>query len=303
MNFNRFDLVTLRLFKEIAESRSITHGAMNFGLAIAAASRRVSELELGVGTRLLLRSKKGVQLTQAGTTLLQYVNGLVKDLETLAVLMEDYRMGVRGHVRVWTNPSAVIGYLPPVIAAFTRKHRNIKIDLEEANSDEVIRAIGEGRADLGIFAENSSPHNLETHAVHVDELVLLLGSPVHPLTRRKTWWFRDALSFDFVGLDRSSSLLQLLLDAANEAKRPLRLRVQVRSFQAICLMVAADLGIGVLPRSAVLPFTSALKLEIRPLRDAWAKHRLLVGVTAAGHLDEASKALFHHLIESPTFAQ
>ena len=290
INLNRFDLVSLRLFAAVVETGSLTAGATRFGISLAAASRRVLELEEGVGTRLLDRGKKGVTPTEAGQTLYRHSLRLAADLEGLALAMGDYGRGVASHVRLWVNTSAVNGLVPEALRTYLAEHPNTKIDLEEALSDAVVRAVLTGSADLGIFSENIPAAGLETAVCDVDELVLLLPRH-HALARRRRVRFAEVIGQDFIGLERSASLVRLVGAAAESLGTSLKVRVQVRSFDAMCRMIAAGIGIGVLPRTAALPHVRSMQLAEVRLDEAWAARRLLLGCRRVGALSRPARAL------------
>ncbi len=276
INLSRFDLVSLRIFVAVVDAGSLTGGAGRYGISLAAASKRVVELERETGTSLLDRGKKGVLPTPAGQTLYRHALRLVADLENLAVAMGDYGRGVRAHVRLWANTSAVNGFLVEPLAKYLNLHPATKVDLEEALSDAVVRAVASGAADLGIFAENIPAAGLVTAPCDTDELVLLLPKR-HPLAGRRRVRFAEAIDFDFIGLERSSSLLRLLGGEAAALGRSLKVRVQVRSFDAMCRMIARGIGIGVLPDTAAGPHVASMKLARVRLQEPWATRRMLLG--------------------------
>jgi len=117
----------------------------------------------------------------------------------------------------------------------------------------------------------------------------------HMLAKAKKIAFADCLEHDFVGLNRGSSLLELTSRAATDAGRPLRLRVQVRSFDAMSQMIAARLGVGVLPLAACQEVLGPRKLKAVRLTDAWAHRRLLLGYSAERPLSAAARVMVEHL--------
>ena len=289
-NLSRFDLVSLRIFVAVVEAGSLTGGAGRYGISLAAVSKRVVELERETGAPLLDRSKKGVVPTPAGQTLYRHALRLVADLENLAVAMGDYGRGVRAHVRLWANTSAVNGFLVEPLADYLAAHPTTKVDLEEALSDAVVRAVASGAADLGIFADNIPAAGLITAPCDTDELVLLLP-PRHPLAGRRRVRFSEAVEYDFIGLERSSSLLRLLGGEAAALGRSLKVRVQVRSFDAMCRMIARGIGIGVLPDTAARPHVASMRLARVRLQEPWATRRMLLGYRGLENLAAPARAL------------
>ena len=204
--------------------------------------------------------------------------------------MGDYGRGVQSHVRLWANTSAVNGILPEALRRYLANNSATKIDLEEALSDAVVRAVATGSADLGIFSDNIPAAGLETEVCDVDLLVLLLPRG-HALARRKRIRFREALGHDFIGLERSASLQRLLGSAAETLGGTLKVRVQVRSFDAMCRMVALGIGIGVLPRAAAMPHITSMRLAHVRLDESWAERRLLLGCRSFTALSKPARVL------------
>lgn len=294
INPARIDFVTLRLFCAVVQTGSITKGAEHCRLALSAASRRLSDFEAASGTRLLDRGARGVTLTPAGRTAWQHAMRLFHGFQLLSAEMADYARGARGHVRLWANMSALTEFLPAALFGFSRRHPDIRVEIEEQLSQDTVRAVLQGVADLGVFAEGTPAEGLVVERYQADDLVLVcpLG---HPLAERSDLLFADCLAHDFVGLNRGSSLLDVVASAATDAGRPLNLRVQVRSFDAMCQMIAAGLGVGVLPLDACRAMLPARHLAAVRLADDWARRWLLLGHLGEATLSQAAALLLGHL--------
>jgi DNA-binding transcriptional LysR family regulator len=294
MNLARFDLLTLSVFVAVARHGSISAGARHSNLAVAAASKRISDLEAAVGTPLLFRHATGVELTEAGQTCFRHAIVILEDVERMAGVMSDYATGARGQVRIWANTSAITQFLADDLAIFLREHPTIRVEVEEHNSNDIVSALIENRADIGIFADRTPSSTLVTLPYREDELVVV-APPGHPLTEFDAVDFADTLAYDFVGLSRNTSLAARLLEESSRIERTIPLRIQVHSFDAICRMVRAGLAVGILPRIAAEPHAQAMQLRIVPLRDAWARRMLQVGVRDAQALTVSSRLLVTHL--------
>jgi DNA-binding transcriptional LysR family regulator len=297
INPARMDFVTLRLFCAVAQSGSITKGAQACNLALSAASRRLADFEDTAGTRLLDRSAQGVALTPAGHVAMQHAMRLFQGFEHFSSEIQDYSRGVRGHVRLWANMSALTEFLPACLASFLKLYPDIRVEVEEQLSGDIARALIDGLADVGVFAENTPTHGLDVRPFQTDDLVVVCA-PKHPIARLKKVSFARCLVHEFVGLNRGSSLLELISRAAEQAGSPLRLRVQVRSFDAMCQMIDANLGIGVLPLAACQPRIDSMGLKAVRLTDAWAVRRLLLATSAERPLSSAAELLREHLLVS-----
>lgn len=290
INLNRFDLVSLRLFVAVVDAGSLTAGADRFGISLAAASKRIAELEQHCGMPLLQRGQRGVTATPHGQTLHRHAIDVIARLEQLALAVDDLRTGATGHLRLWANPSAFGGFLPRVLAAYATAHPDVRIDLEDALSEDAVRAVQKGVAELAVIGDNVPCENLETFVCNIDELVLLAPEH-HPLAGGQSVPVERALEYDLVTLSRTASLTRKLIAAAESTGRTLRIRVQVRSFDSMCRMVACGLGLAILPNAAATLYAQALALRVVPLHGLDVNRRLLLAMRRRASLSPAAAAL------------
>lgn len=290
----RIDFVTLRLFVAVADERSLTRAAEREHLALAAVSKRISDLESQLGVSLLYRQPKGVELTPAGHALLHHARNLLDGLQQMDADLSEFSQGVKGHVRIHANTSAVIEFLPEDLSAFARLHPEVKIDLEERVSSDTLRALREGLTDIGIFAGHMPAEDLQVFGYREDSLVLVTPRD-HPLASLRAIALRDAAGYDFIGLQQDASLHALLQQSAQQTGTPLRLRIQVRSFEAICRMIHTGMGIGVLPEQVVRNYLPALDVAIVALTDPWARRELKIGVRSLESLSVTARQMLEHL--------
>ena len=294
MNLHRLDLFSLSLFTQIARSGSISGGASLANLAVGAASKRITDLEAAVGAPLFERHSRGITLTVAGHALQLHAQRILSNVDQLAADLSDYATGLVGVVRLWANTSAVTQFLPTDISSFIRANAGIRIELEEENSVEVVMAVLDGRADLGIYADRTPAFGLHEMNYREDRLVLVVPQG-HPLAKRRAVRFEEAIDYDFVSLPKGTSLAKRLQAETSALGRSLKMRLQVRSFDAMCQMVAAGLGVAVLPGEAIRPHLRSMNLRQIALQDDWAKRRLLIGVRDAAAVPRHVRLLIDHL--------
>jgi DNA-binding transcriptional LysR family regulator len=294
MNPHRIDFVSLTIFNLVARTGSISKGAELAYLAVGAASKRISDLEAAIGTPLMERHSRGVTLTVAGQALYRHAQRILNDVELLNAELSDFTAGIVGVVRLWANTSAVTQFLPLELAAFTKANPGIRIELEEKNSSEIVLALLDGRADLGIFADRTPTLGVHRLDYREDHLSLVVPKG-HPLSARRALHFHEVLEYDFVSLSEGTSLAERLQAETEALGRRLKLRIRVRSFDAMCQMVAAGMGIAVLPSDAVHALVRSLNLRQIALRDAWAQRRLLLGVRDANAVPRHVRTLLEHL--------
>lgn len=290
VNLNRFDLVSLRLFVAVVDAGSLTAGAERFGISLAAASRRISELEHHCGKALLQRSQRGVTATADGQAVHRHAIELAANLERLALAVEDMNADASGLLRLCANPSALGGFLPAMLAAYALRHPAVRIDLEDTLSEDAVRMVASGAAELGVIGDNTPREGLECFVCDVDEMVLITPAG-HPLDSAAPVAIERALDYDFVSLSRTASLTRKISAAAEANGRSLRIRVQARSFDTMCRMVAAGLGLTVLPRSGASLYADALGLKVMALNGLDVRRRLLLAMRSRTVLSPAAIAL------------
>jgi len=290
----RFDLADLSLFRHVVEAGSITHGAVRAHLALAAASTRIRNMEETLGVPLLTRGRQGVTPTPAGRTLLQHARAILRQAEQLHEDLGAYGGGLAGQIRVLSNTNALTEFLPEALSSFLAAHPNVSVDLEERLSDEIVGLIAEGVADLGIVAGTVDARALETYPFRHDRFVLVVAND-HPLAKKATAGFEDVLGHDFVGLDRASALQRFLASKAVRIGRPLRLRLQLRSFDAVCRLVECKVGIGIVPQTTAQRVAKTMAITVVPLTDPWAVRELTICIRNMKELPLYARQLVEHL--------
>ena len=294
----RPDISSLALFIRVAELKSITKAAQASHIALAALSRRISQLEEQFGVQLLHRSARGVELTPAGTALLFHARQMMEKVDAMRAEISDYSKGAKGLVRVQANASALAQYLPGDLAAFAAGHPQIKLALEEERSVAIVEAVRNGSADVGIVMEGAEASGLELFEYRTDTLCAVVPRR-HPVRGRRLAFAR-LLDHDFVGLESNTVISRLMLGEAERAGKPLRLRVQVKSFDVVARMVQAGLGIGVLPKAAAKAFGRAMGLRFISLTDPWAARKMYVCVREYASLPAPARQLVDHLAGGST---
>ncbi|MEO8013750.1 MAG: LysR family transcriptional regulator [Polaromonas sp.] len=293
-NLARFDLVSIRLAVDCAQTGSLTAAARGAHLALGAASRRIRELEDALGEPLFDRHARGLQPTAAGRVFVKHGLRLLQTMDQLGAELADLRRGTAHHIHLCASSAAISQFLPPLLAQYGQLHPQVQIDVEEQVSDAVATALRERRTDVAVFVEGPATDGLDTRLFRQDELVLVLPAG-HRLAGTKTpLAFADALDEEWISLTAGAAMLQQQQQSALAAHRPFRLRMQVRSFDAVCHMVASGLGIAILPKATCLPMVKAMNIRWRPLADPWAQRRLLVAC-AKGQLDAGILSLLDFL--------
>ena len=290
----QFDLTDLRLFVLAAEHRNLTRAAQAQHLSLAAASARIKSLEAQAGLPLLYREARGVRLTPPGEAFLHHARGVLHQAEQLRRDLHDYGGGLRGHVRVFANTTAVTDFLPEVLPAFLAANPRVNVDLQEKPNAEIARGVLDGRADLGIVAGPVDTLGLQVIHFSTDRLVLVAPRS-HRFARRKEIAFADTLAEDMVGMHHGSTLQGFLEREAGKLGKPMHLRVQLGSFDAMCRMVGAGVGVAIVPESAARRNLKPQKLAQVELADSWRVRERYILVRDRAALPAYAQALIDGL--------
>jgi DNA-binding transcriptional LysR family regulator len=188
----RIDLTTLQLFVAVCEEGNLTRAATRQAIAPSAVSKRLNDLERTLGVTLFERLPTGMALSPAGESLLHHARVMLLNVEKIAIELSEYAQGVRGHVRMLANLSAIIEFLPEDLRRFFEGHNLLRFDLQERPSAGVVRGIEEGAADIGVCSADVATRGLESFRYRRDHLVIVAPAG-HPLAERCATHFVDTL--------------------------------------------------------------------------------------------------------------
>jgi DNA-binding transcriptional LysR family regulator len=290
----RFDLVDLQLFIAVADRRSITRGADRAHLALASASARIKGLESALGVALFKRGRRGVELTAAGESLLDHARIVMHNVEMMRGDLARFASGARASVQLLANTSGLSEHLPKALAMFLRAHPEIDVDVEERESTDIASAIASGAADLGFAAEHALPDTIERFGFGEDRLMLVFARRSVFAGRRQID-FKEVAGRDFVGLTNTTALQLHIARHAAQLGLRLHLRARLRDFDAICRMVAADVGVAVVPEAAARRCARSMPIAMSRIRDAWANRKLVICARDFTALPRPAKLLVEHL--------
>ncbi|MDI1273462.1 LysR substrate-binding domain-containing protein [Polaromonas sp.] len=290
----QFDLTDLRLFVATAEEGNMTRAAGRQHLSLAAASARIKSLEAQSGLSLLYREARGVRLTPPGEAFLFHARGVLRQAEQLRTDLQEYGGGLRGHLRVFANTTAVTDFLPEILPGFLADNPKINIDLQEKPNPEIARGVLDGRADIGIVAGQVDTLGLQAIHFSTDRLVLATARS-HRFARRKKIAFAETLDDDQVGMQSGSTLQTFLAQVVEALGKPLKLRIQLSSFDAMCRMIGAGVGVGIVPESAARRNQAAMGIALIELTDTWSVRERYILVRNRESLPRYAESLIETL--------
>jgi len=293
----RFDLTDLRLFVNVVEAGSLTGGAERTHMTLASASQRVRGMEDALGSPLLLRHAQGVRVTEAGRTLVHHARVVLAQMARLHGELGDHGHGLRRHVRLLANTSALMEHLPEPLGTFLAAHPRLSVDVEEQPSDAIAEAVRTGLCDIGVLSDLSDVDGLERFVFRRDDLVLVLPHD-HALSGRRRTSLNELPADDLIGLAAGNPLQDYITRQSRRSGRRLHYRVRVRSFEAVCRMVEQGIGAGIVPFTAAARCARTMKIARVRLTDAWAERSLLACVRDEAALPPHARRLLRWLLEA-----
>lgn len=288
------ELIDLRLFKNIAECGNLTRGAEKSYLSPPSASARIKSLEHETGQQLLVRGNKGISLTSAGELFLRQARLVLRQMD---FLQEEMTNSNAGHIRLYANTTAVTEFLPEIMATFLSDRPGVTVDLQERLTQDILRSVLDGTADLGIVSGDINEPGLEAIRFSTDHLMLAIPNG-HALASRKSVSLAETLAFEHIGLHEGSTLLDFLRRQYRRSGYDRALRIQVRSFEAMCRVIEAGVGIGVVPESAARRHAQTMNIRLLDLEDDWATRDRSVLVRDQSALPGSALKLIEMLIHS-----
>ena len=289
-----FDPVTLRLFVAVCEERSIAKAAEREAIVASAVSKRIAAIEREIGAPLIVRGRRGILPTAAGETLLRQAREVLGIMERMSAELSEFATGVQGSVRVAASVSALAEDLPDDIAAFLNAYQSVRVSLDERVSPEIVRSVAEGVTDVGVLWDAADLRGLQQRPYRCDHLQVALHAS-HPLAHRRRLHYAETLDQVSIGVSPSGMMDAMLRRQAALLGRTPNQRIQVSSLEAACRIVAAGLGIAILPHEAVVSHATSSGLAMVPLADAWARRRFVVCSRPGAALPAAARLLIEHL--------
>jgi DNA-binding transcriptional LysR family regulator len=288
------DPVSLQHFVAVCEEGNIVRAAAREAMVASALSKRMSALEAELGVTLLVRGRRGVTPTAAGEALLGRARELLGSLDRMRAELGAFGSGVQGSVRVLASPSVLSEHLPDDIAGFLALYPALSVGLDERVSPEIVRSLRQGEADIGVLWDKADLEGLPVLPYRSDHLCVAMA-PSHPLARRPSLRYADTLEQVSVGVAVGGLMEQLLRrQAALIGAAPMH-RVQVSSMDAACRIVAAGLGLAILPREVAVPHAGAGRLALVPLSDDWAVRRFVIASRPEPLQSVSARLLARHL--------
>ena len=290
----RFDLTDLRLFIQVVDSGSITHGADRANLALPSASARLRGMEEVIGLPLLERGRRGVEPTAAGLTLLHHARLVLRQIEAMHGELGEFSAAMRSRVTLLTNITAMTEFLPEKLADFLSANPGLDIDLKARRSVEIVKAVAAGAADMGISLDSVDLGALQARPFATERLVLAVPKD-DPLAERRSVAFDETVHRDFVGLSVGNPMQAYVSERTQRDGKPLAYRVRLETFDGLSRLIEAGVGLAVMPESAAKSLRRVARIAVVRLSDDWASRRLVLVCRDFDALPLHARGLAAHL--------
>lgn len=265
----KFDTVTVQLLLCVAEEGSISRAADRLNLAVAAASKRVSDLEGQLAVKLFKRVAHGVQVTDVGARLLEHI----RQIDYLAGRLEDEARvlshGDDGHIIIGAPKAAIIQFLSSDLARLKRAYPNISLKVVEENSKIIQQLLRDRVIDVGIYDKKSGFLDLERHEYRQDKLVLVY-SRRHFEFSTASIGIDEMLELPIVSLGRGSAILTAIQRAFRSRGRVFEHHYVVSGFDTMLSLVREGLGVGLMPPDILRSFHPDTAVGSVDLVGEWA---------------------------------
>ncbi|MEV0318362.1 LysR family transcriptional regulator [Streptomyces sp. NPDC050658] len=289
----RYDLDDLRLFLAIVAEGSITAGARRTHLSLPSASARVRSLEHQAGVELLIRGRRGVRPTPAGTTLARHAREVIAQTVRLESAVAGYTTPPTAPLTLLAGGSAMHRLVPRALISFLRAHPDVDVEVSERRTPQTVRKLANGEAELGVVVDDEArDRGLEMEPLGDDSLVVI-GQAGGVLAGRTALTYSEAAEHPLVGVDADSSLGRWIEKHLPAHAPVARHRTSVAHLNVVVSLAAAGVGLAVVPRRAIDP---SQPLDVCELQDPWARRQLLLawGVKD-GPASAAAQAMAEHL--------
>jgi DNA-binding transcriptional LysR family regulator len=268
-------LESIRMFMIAYEEVNFTRAAERSNVALSAFTKRIQNLEYLLQVPLFERHARGVTATSAGDEFAYHVRDILKRLNFARQAIGEFAQGIRGRVRISATPSAIVGGLADDISHFTESHRHIEIELKESDSWSVVPDVENGRSDLGLnMSVMDVPPNMTVSSYRKADLVAIVARS-HPLAEADSVTFAELLDYEHISLGERSTLRNFFIRKAEEFGKPFRYR-PVSSFDVMRSMVAAGLGVGLMPEMMTRSSADSAMVVAIPVGESWANRCIQV---------------------------
>jgi DNA-binding transcriptional LysR family regulator len=277
------NLVRLRVLSEVVGRGSFSAAAEALSYTQSAVSQAIARLESETGTTLIVRDRRGVRPTAAGTTLVEHAETILAQVEAAEADLEAV-LGVRGgRLRVASFPSAGATLMPLAVATFRERHPDVALTLAEGEPEEIAPRMRAGEFDLALLFEFPGARErpgagLRTVSLLEDPMDVALPAE-HPLAAKRALSLPDLRDQNWVQTSASSPCARHVIRSCLAAGFEPNVTFESDDYETVQGLVAAGVGVALIPRLALTRVHPGI--VVRSL-DPRSPARQVVAATSAG---------------------
>ena len=293
---SHLSLRQLRAFWLVAQEGSMTRAAQQMHLTISALSMLVRTLEEELGVRLFERTTRRMELTEAGRQFMPAVRDVFLALDSGVQTLQEGKRRKSERLTLATSPLLAGTVVPAVIAKFREQFPNVDVTLADVPVDQVVSQVRESKADFGICTADAALTDLIAQVLYQDTLMLAC-SPDHPMAERAQATWSDLIDQPLILLNPGTGMRRLTDQALSEFTLRLKPAFEVANIQTAIGLVAAGLGISVLPAYSLARATGG-QVRAIALTDPVVSREIVALCTRARPFSMAAEAFLKLFKES-----
>ena len=293
---SHLSLRQLRAFWLVAQEGSMTRAAQQMHLTISALSMLVRTLEEELGVRLFERTTRRMELTEAGRQFMPAVRDVFFALDSGVQTLQEGKRRKSERLTLATSPLLAGTVVPAVIAKFREQFPNVDVTLADVPVDQVVSQVRESKADFGICTADAALTDLIAQVLYQDTLMLAC-SPDHPMAERAQATWSDLIDQPLILLNPGTGMRRLTDQALSEFTLRLKPAFEVANIQTAIGLVAAGLGISVLPAYSLARATGG-QVRAIALTDPVVSREIVALCTRARPFSMAAEAFLKLFKES-----
>jgi LysR family carnitine catabolism transcriptional activator len=236
----------VKAFLAVAQSMSFVSAATQLHLSQPALSLSIKSLEENLGGKLLTRTTRHIALTPEGEALLPIARRLLAQWENAEDEMKQRFALQLGKIAIASMPSFAASLLPKAIRNYHESYPNIQVAIDDVLSDVVVEMVRNNQVELGISFEPNNLLDLSFYPLYDDTFIAILPKD-HPLEKQDTISWPALLEYDFITLQRPSSVRAMIESTLNDAGIELSVAFDAHQLATVGRMVSEGMGVAVVP--------------------------------------------------------
>jgi DNA-binding transcriptional LysR family regulator len=274
---------SLKVFCDLAETKSFTKAAQINAVTQSAVSQTISALERRFKSLLIERSKKNFRLTPEGEVFYDYSKRILQTCDALHSKLQEIENVISGDIRVATIYSVGLHVLPPYVKKFLKSYPTVNVHVEYRRDNQVYENVLGNVVDLGLVAYPPRDARLEVVPIRKDTLVLICH-PQHEFAKRKSVKVKALNGQKFINFEDDIPTRKALDKIFKEHHVAVEQVMQFDNIETVKRAVEIDSGVAVVPQETIRQEVAnetlaAVELEngayVRPLAIIYKKSKVL----------------------------